>query len=778
MKQKMLNLILTLAVVFLFVQAAQSQVQFQVNITVAAGTSSQILKIGVSGDGPGGTIQDNTIGADTDPSFGIYQELLAPPAPPAPFDFDTRIVTIPGRVSTFPTGLGGGVFGDYRGFFSSSQVDSFKITIAGDFTDNGPTTISWPNNLNLYGTTWTIKPQTGSDWPTTNMLTSTSLDIPAGLQKNIIIIKTGAFAPTPGPTFVLNNASLNFGNVAVGGSSTQSVTVTNTGSSNPLSITGVTPIAGYTVNPNPPGTYPISVAAGASRNFDIVFSPTAPGTAAGNIAFAHNAPGTPTNLAVTGIGVSQGGTLQFASTTRTRFDNSTNYLDSLQLVNYVGQPLKALQLRFITNGLLIVRSVSRGLDIPSPQFSFSSVIARGPAELDGSSHDTIKIVIYGTGSNTLPGGSAPGSNYLSLVRFGYDVVNISDPDQQSAPVYLTAVLGSLVNGTDAGVTAGPQQVVTVNNRTQLGDNNNDDRVDILDLLRVVDHILNRITLTGDDFTRADIAPWTTGNPGPAPDGVVNVQDLAVLQNVILTGQYPSGDPVARPIVLPAIVAGNGLNKLNPGVDAKVTFHLTATGIAVRLENAVPVKGMQIEFGNVPFVPANLSIATSLGSGFSKLVSQTLRVLLYDEAVTILPAGDRIVANIPFSLVNPADVTLENLVVAGADNRQLRRVESELALTAAEELPTDYALLQNYPNPFNPTTNIKFSVPQTSDVRVSIYNLLGQEVRTLFAGQMDRGTRVVEWNGLDNNGRPLSSGTYVYRMTAGSFVESHKMLLLK
>jgi hypothetical protein len=81
---------------------------------------------------------------------------------------------------------------DYRGYVSASQVDSFKITIAGDATDNAPTTVSWPSNLATFGTSWTIKPQVGTDWPVTNMLTSSSVIIGAGLHKNILIIKVGA----------------------------------------------------------------------------------------------------------------------------------------------------------------------------------------------------------------------------------------------------------------------------------------------------------------------------------------------------------------------------------------------------------------------------------------------------------------------------------------------------------------------------------------------------------------------------------------------------------
>ncbi|MFN0157188.1 MAG: T9SS type A sorting domain-containing protein [Bacteroidota bacterium] len=174
--------------------AGQTQAQFQVPITVTNGTNSQVLYIGVNGDGSGGAIQDNTIGADVEASFGAYQELLAPPAPPAPFAFDVRILTIPGRVSTFPAGLGGGVYRDFRGFVdAASQVDSFRINIAGDDIDVRETVVSWPADMATYASVWTIKPQTGTEWGSVNMTSVTSATIPtAVLQRNIIIIKTGA----------------------------------------------------------------------------------------------------------------------------------------------------------------------------------------------------------------------------------------------------------------------------------------------------------------------------------------------------------------------------------------------------------------------------------------------------------------------------------------------------------------------------------------------------------------------------------------------------------
>jgi flagellar hook assembly protein FlgD len=90
----------------------------------------------------------------------------------------------------------------------------------------------------------------------------------------------------------------------------------------------------------------------------------------------------------------------------------------------------------------------------------------------------------------------------------------------------------------------------------------------------------------------------------------------------------------------------------------------------------------------------------------------------------------------------------------------------------------FHLFQNFPNPFNPSTMITFSVPQTDQVHITIYNILGQEVRTLFAGQMERGAQTLPFDGKDQKGRTLCTGTYICRMNAGAFVETKKMTLIK
>jgi hypothetical protein len=95
-----------------------------------------------------------------------------------------------------------------------------------------------------------------------------------------------------------------------------------------------------------------------------------------------------------------------------------------------------------------------------------------------------------------------------------------------------------------------------------------------------------------------------------------------------------------------------------------------------------------------------------------------------------------------------------------------------------EVPTVFDLQQNYPNPFNPTTMIKYQLPNTVDVRLDIFNVLGQRVRTLVNSKVDAGYYEVAWDGTNEFGSKVATGLYIYRIHAGSFVKSQKMILMK
>ncbi|MFC1683083.1 C1 family peptidase [Candidatus Zixiibacteriota bacterium] len=98
--------------------------------------------------------------------------------------------------------------------------------------------------------------------------------------------------------------------------------------------------------------------------------------------------------------------------------------------------------------------------------------------------------------------------------------------------------------------------------------------------------------------------------------------------------------------------------------------------------------------------------------------------------------------------------------------------------AVLSIPGEYALQQNYPNPFNPETTIRYALAQDGPVRLSIYNVLGQEIVSLVDGHRPAGRHTVVWDGVDAGGRDVSSGLYFYRLQAGDFESTRKMVLLR
>ena len=96
-----------------------------------------------------------------------------------------------------------------------------------------------------------------------------------------------------------------------------------------------------------------------------------------------------------------------------------------------------------------------------------------------------------------------------------------------------------------------------------------------------------------------------------------------------------------------------------------------------------------------------------------------------------------------------------------------------------ESPNYYFKLDgNYPNPFNPNTRIRFDLPSTENVKVNVYNMLGENVRELFNGELNAGRNELIWNGNNNYGNSVPSGVYIYKIESNGNILSSKMILQK
>ena len=152
-----------------------------------------------------------------------------------------------------------------------------------------------------------------------------------------------------------------------------------------------------------------------------------------------------------------------------------------------------------------------------------------------------------------------------------------------------------------------------------------------------------------------------------------------------------------------------------------------------------------------------------------------RCLAMNSAGTNAYVGGQMTSS---SIFGPSTLTIVSGVGDGWIAQMGISVLTDVREIVDAPLPHSYALAQNYPNPFNPTTTIEFQLPRATHATLTVYNLLGQSVRKLVDEDLAAGTYSTTWAGDDEQHRQLSSGVYFYRLQTDSFVESHKMTLLK
>ncbi len=288
----------------------------------------------------------------------------------------------------------------------------------------------------------------------------------------------------------------------------------------------------------------------------------------------------------------------------------------------------------------------------------------------------------------------------------------------------------------------------------------------------------------DFFILADLFGLTAEDTGfdpafdLAPNAMIDFEDFFVFADNFGRSTAAAGKRVP-------MFAG-----LNDGarmyLDARTAMPIVGEDFVldVSLADFAAIKGyglqVQYEADKLEFV----EVLTDQPLGGSELAAP--QVLSDEGGVLALVAHGDVISEgeVALSLVFRAKTEIENTVIEITDNQTY---DSEfgfnrLALPAPVQLqtrPEVFALANNYPNPFNPATTIKYSLPQAADVELTVYNVVGQEVRTLVAEHQSAGRYVVEWEATNDSGHSLSSGMYFYRLEAGGeFLETKKMLLLK
>ena len=143
-----------------------------------------------------------------------------------------------------------------------------------------------------------------------------------------------------------------------------------------------------------------------------------------------------------------------------------------------------------------------------------------------------------------------------------------------------------------------------------------------------------------------------------------------------------------------------------------------------------------------------------------------------------PASPALVGS--YDMLSTVDVFVQGDYVYVADDYSLTilHFENPVGIEDSETLPENISLLQNYPNPFNARTEIKYTLPVGSDVKLEIYNLLGQKVVTLADEKQTAGYHSLIWDGTNESGQMVSSGMYLYKLTTNENISVKKMVMLK
>ena len=157
--------------------------------------------------------------------------------------------------------------------------------------------------------------------------------------------------------------------------------------------------------------------------------------------------------------------------------------------------------------------------------------------------------------------------------------------------------------------------------------------------------------------------------------------------------------------------------------------------------------------------------------FTPDTSNLLKEVFFDEDTTSM----NFQAFVP---VVPSGYPLHFYIVKAVDLEGRESDDSNLAWTVITgdqdiDIPTNFSLAQNYPNPFNPVTEINYSLAEDCLVKLDIFNIVGQKISTLVNKRQDAGVYSIRWNA-----RNTASGIYFYRITAGTYYNTKKMVLLR
>ena len=289
-----------------------------------------------------------------------------------------------------------------------------------------------------------------------------------------------------------------------------------------------------------------------------------------------------------------------------------------------------------------------------------------------------------------------------------------------------------------------------------GDIDFNDDVDISDLLACVDFILEVDIPTESEFRNADVNM----------DMEINIADVVMIVDIITGGQNA---------------------RMMASTDSPVLVDLLSSNqqLQIKLDYEGLTRGLQFTL----LADALVEIGTpllSVSDGGTLVASNraedgTVTIVVVNTAGGSVDRVEDVLVSIPYTFKgdrrDKSVVELTDFKAAGMAGESLPVTIREKRIDISV-VPSVFALHQNYPNPFNPVTEIQFDVPQESQVQLTIYNIMGQEVTTLNNSTLQAGFHSIRWDGTNGLGEQVSTGVYFYRLSSPAFTSTKKMIMVK
>jgi hypothetical protein len=374
----------------------------------------------------------------------------------------------------------------------------------------------------------------------------------------------------------------------------------------------------------------------------------------------------------------------------------------------------------------------------------------------------VKVVTFSTANDTILTGDT--STAILYAVFSID----SNAVPGDYPVYL--VDGRESNTPDPS--APSLELVTDTGIIQVdtpGDVNLDRSIDVGDLVNIVAYIIGNFGLPDRQFEVADVIFNDT----------VNVNDLVGVINLVFGLPVSPSGPVTTQIPQFAKVTFD-YNDMYSGTSDYMTVKSELPTDVAGIELEIQYDASAITFGKPTLKPA----ASGMNFTYKDNGNGTMHLLMNFSnpyrTQDLVRAGLADLVDIPMSALQDLQST---------DDTKIRLHKAYISTPTTASVPVDgidpnlpisFELYQNYPNPFNPTTTISFTIglSGTPQVKLDVYNILGQRVTTLLDKKMVAGSHSIEWDGTNRDGQRVASGIYLYKLQVNDNSETRKMLLLK